>query len=127
MSPLRRATPAEELKIRYGDRSLLVSFPSEFSIDTVGRLVGEHVDERAVLQRALDTPLNAASLGDFLAGSESPLVVVNDATRSTPTASILEQLLPDIRRTRDWRVIIATGLHRIPTEPIISPKSADGC
>lgn len=103
--------------IRYGDHSLPVSFPSEFTVDTVGRLVGENVDEQAVLRRALAAPLSAVPLGEFLAGSESPLVVVNDATRSTPTASILDQLLPDLRRSRGWHVIIATGLHRPPTEP----------
>jgi nickel-dependent lactate racemase len=43
-------------------------------------------------------------------------VVVNDATRSTPTEAMLSTLLPSLLQTPNWQVIVATGLHRAPAE-----------
>lgn len=61
-------------------------------------------------------PIDALPFAEFIRGAQSPLVVVNDATRSTPSEAMLTSLLPDLQQTPNWRVIIATGLHRAPTE-----------
>jgi len=39
-----------------------------------------------------------ASLEDFLKGARTVLIVINDATRPTPTPSMLGVLLPEIQR-----------------------------
>lgn len=61
------------------------------------------------------------SLDDFLAGAETVLVIVNDATRPTPTEAMLGVLLPAFRRAgiavKNLSILVATGAHRAPTEP----------
>ena len=89
--------------------------PDGVSVETVGRQPAENPNELSVLQRALAAPLGAPLLSDFLTGAKSALVVVNDATRSTPNSRILPSLLPVLRDVPAWSVIIASGLHRGPT------------
>ena len=79
--------------------------------------MAEGIDEQATLAQAVAHPIDALTFAEFIKGARSPLVVVNDATRSTPTEAMLAALLPDLQQTPNWRVIIATGLHRAPTEP----------
>ncbi len=56
----------------------------------------------------------AAAGGErFLAGGR-PLVLVNDATRPTPTAAMLAHLWPALRHRRP-RFLVAAGTHRPPT------------
>ena len=72
-------------------------------------------DEGETIRAAIENPINSKNLHDFLAGSKECLIIVNDATRPTPTARILEMIYDDIR---DFNItfIIATGVHRAPTE-----------
>lgn len=102
--------------ISYGARRLDVNVPDGVSVDVVTRREIGLRDESAVLKNALDNPIAAPRLRDFLSGSQSTLVVVNDATRSTPTAVILDAIWSDLAACPNWRVIIATGLHRGATE-----------
>ena len=44
------------------------------------------------LLKALENPLNSKSLQDFLAPARDVLFIVNDATRPTPTARVLETI-----------------------------------
>jgi nickel-dependent lactate racemase len=116
MTPLRRATPAGAVPIRYGSQSLTVRFPAGCTVDVASRGAADNVNETETLKQALQQPLNAPALGEFLDGAQTPLIVVNDATRSTPTAKILHAMLPDVQKIKNWHIIIATGLHRAPTD-----------
>jgi len=62
----------------------------------------------------------AVSLDAFLSGARSVLVIVNDATRPTPTEVMLDALLPAFAHsgiaTDRITIIVATGAHRGPTE-----------
>jgi nickel-dependent lactate racemase len=106
-----------DINIRYGDHTIPAHFPSGCSVQVVGRRPSENPNEEAVLAQALSRPIDAPSFADFLRGSHFPLVVVNDGTRSTPTGRIMKELLPTLSRTPAWKVIVATGLHRPPSEP----------
>ena len=108
--------PRQESRIRYGDRQIPVAFPDGAHVDVVGRRVADNPDESSLLRAALHAPLDSPSLRDFLAGARSPLIIVNDATRSTPTAQILAAIWQELTASAGWRVIIASGLHRGPTE-----------
>ena len=73
------------------------------------------VDERRLIEEALRSPLGSPRLEEFLSGGHSLLVIVNDATRPTPTARVLdviEPMLGDIQT----KYVVATGMHREPTE-----------
>jgi len=67
-----------------------------------------------VVDKALDHPIGSKPWDQFLADARDVLVIVNDATRPTPTAKVLETLVP---RWKDLpvRFIVATGSHREPT------------
>lgn len=102
--------------IRYGEERIAVNVPSDVTVDVVSRRESDAKYESAVLADALQRPRSAPSLRAFLAGANAPLVIVNDATRSTPTARILETIWGELSQCPDWRIIIASGLHRGPTE-----------
>jgi len=107
-------TSPPTVSIRYGSRRLPLRLPIGARIDVVGRRPAAASGD-AVLARAVTAPLEAPLLDEFLRGAVSPLVIVNDATRSTPTARMLELLWPALSQTLNWRLIVATGLHRAPS------------
>jgi len=73
-------------------------------------------DQEQLLKRSLSSPLGSESFESFLDRSSSLLLIVNDATRPTPTARVLETLQPRLEKVDDLRIIVATGAHRAPTE-----------
>ena len=109
-------TTATHLSIRYGARRLPLSVPDGVLVDEVTRHEIEPRVNENVLANALRNPLRGPSLHDFLRTSRSALVIVNDATRSTPTALILEAIWSELFTAANWRIIIATGLHRGATD-----------
>lgn len=85
------------------------------------RLVGVYrpntvakIDQVAAIDAALAEPIGAASFEDFIAGDERIVLIVNDGTRPTPTARVLQRVYPQLR-DKDLLVIVATGCHRAPT------------
>jgi nickel-dependent lactate racemase len=78
--------------------------------------------EDASLRQALANPVgtDGAHLGDFLVGASRVLVIINDATRPTPTPTILRVLMPVFETAgltvANITLIVATGAHRAPTE-----------
>lgn len=72
-------------------------------------------DEAETVRKAIETPINSKSLSDFLADARDVLFIVNDATRPTPTARVLE-IIHDMIKPLDVKFIVATGAHRAPTE-----------
>lgn len=68
-----------------------------------------------VLKKAVENPLGGVTLDQFLSGAHNILVVVNDATRPTPTAQIYG-LIHHRLEGKNVRYISAVGSHRLPTE-----------
>jgi len=64
----------------------------------------------------LEKPLGFDSYDEFAENADRLLVIVNDATRPTPTSKILEYLLPVLSSHPDVKFLVATGVHRAPTE-----------
>ena len=64
-----------------------------------------------VINESIDNPIGYDSLDEFLNGGEDIVFIVNDGTRPTPTAKVLDALSKrmDLRKAR---YIIATGNHR---------------
>jgi nickel-dependent lactate racemase len=71
-------------------------------------------DESAVIERGIKNPLNSPSLADFLKGVKDTLFIVNDATRPTPTARVLESVFKIIKPSNP-KFLVATGTHPAPT------------
>ena len=101
-------------KIHYGKESVDVSIdedtemliPNEFDIK----------NEKELIINALNKPYNMETFDRFAVFDKSLLVVVNDGTRPTPTAIIIEELYPILSKHPKLSFIVATGAHRGPTQ-----------
>ncbi|MFH0915326.1 MAG: nickel-dependent lactate racemase [bacterium] len=95
--------------------------PVEVDPGRVAGVLGANVaaaeDPEGVLREAIGR--SGSSLKDFLSGGASPLlVVVNDATRPTPSADVLRVVGADLEGWlrspgRELSFAIATGTHRV--------------
>jgi nickel-dependent lactate racemase len=72
-------------------------------------------DETEVIRQALANPIGSKNLSEFLKDAKDVLFIVNDPTRPTPTARVLEIIEKDISAC-PVSFIVATGVHRAPTE-----------
>lgn len=72
-------------------------------------------DEDAIIQNSIQNPLNSKSLDDFFKDAQDVLIIVNDATRPTPTEKVISAMWDRLKQV-NFRFIIATGVHRGPTE-----------
>ncbi len=70
-------------------------------------------DGQAILREALANPVGSGGLEESLTGRT--ICIVNDATRTTPTAEVLEVIYPQLK-DREIEFLVATGAHRAPTE-----------
>jgi hypothetical protein len=104
-----------KLEIPYGDDREILDLEDE---RVEGVLWPNRVttgDEASTLRRAVEKPLGSPGLDDFLRGREKVLIVVNDATRPTPTAEVLEVILPSLAGRR-LQILVAT-------EAIVHPRT----
>ncbi|MCD4655551.1 nickel-dependent lactate racemase [bacterium] len=70
-------------------------------------------NDASVLHKALENPSGSPAFSDFIAGKDEILILVNDATRPTPTARILEILRGKLPLDR-CQFLVATGSHKAP-------------
>lgn len=66
-------------------------------------------------ERAETTQVDLSAFEAFVHGDAPVLFIVNDGSRPTPTAQILEQLQPSLAG-KEVSFLIATGSHRVPVE-----------
>ncbi len=71
-------------------------------------------DEDENIKKAISSPINSKSFKAFLSDAKKVLIIVNDATRPTPTKKVLEFIFDDLKQT-NYNFIIATGAHRGPS------------
>ncbi len=96
------------VNVRYDGSEYELDIPEDNLADIIGPGEHEPVD--------IDKALQENKLPDrFLSGSFRILVVINDAYRSTPSAKILDRILPPLMEHNELKLIVATGLHREPT------------
>lgn len=100
--------------IPYGKEKIKVNISEPFI-----KLMPNKVEVRnqnKIIKDVLENPINCISFEKFLSKSKKLLIIVNDATRPTPTSNILDFIFPFISSHPDVRFIIATGTHRAPTD-----------
>jgi nickel-dependent lactate racemase len=123
-----------KLSVPYLDRFFPLEFPDENLLAVAEpndfRIAGSPAE---VLAEALAQPYSPAdgpastaktqtgqNLTEFLRGGRRVLVIINDATRPTPTEAILQALLPVLEnvgvQVENLTLLVATGAHRGPTE-----------
>ena len=103
------------VQVPYGDQELKVKIND---VNLAGIIVANNVpidDEDETLRQGIEQPIQSKNIRDFLKDSEDVLFIVNDATRPTPTAQVLEAVFR-IVKPKNPQFIVATGTHRAPTE-----------
>ncbi len=99
------------VEILYGEEPVSLEIPDERLMGVYRVRPPPEVNEDHLLEDALDNPVGRP-LEEY--DPKSTLIVVNDASRLTPTPRMLDHLLA--RLSGDFRIIVATGTHRPPTE-----------
>jgi len=102
------------LKLPYGEKGTIEADVPD--INVIGP-VGPHevTGSPGEIGKALSRPYGGRSLESFLEGGSDVVFIVNDGTRPTPTARVLDAL-NERMDLRQARYLIATGAHRGPTE-----------
>jgi nickel-dependent lactate racemase len=103
-----------EVDIPYGKDNVKVNIPDNFEILVPKKVKIE--DQDKLIEEALENPIGFESYDEFTEDTDRLLVIINDATRPTPTSKILKYLLPVLSSHPDVKFLIATGVHRAPTE-----------
>lgn len=104
-----------EIKIPYGQEEIPVNIHEAKVAGIIHPNPVECGDEAKTLQKALDNPIDSPTFSEFISGKDKTLFIVNDGTRPTPTAKVLDILQPRIK-DKNCEFIIATGDHRAPNE-----------
>lgn len=103
------------IEIPYGREEVTVFISDESLGEMVYPNEVEIKDERETLEYALNNPVASKSFTEFLKDAKDVLFIVNDATRPTPTAKVLDIIYHQIK-DKNIKFIVATGVHRVPTE-----------
>ncbi len=104
-----------EIRVPWGLRERTVEVDPDRLAEIVRPNRVESVDEFETLCGALVNPIGTVSFKEFIRGGGEPLFIVNDGTRPTPTAKVLDIIEDDLAGCEP-SFIIATGVHRAPTE-----------
>jgi len=95
----------EKIAVEIPDKNLTgVIYPNEVKVS----------DQTKTLLKAVERPIKSKSFADFLKDAKDILFIVNDGTRPTPTAKVLD-IIYDLVKEKNIKFIIATGVHRAPT------------
>ncbi|MCU0860516.1 MAG: nickel-dependent lactate racemase [Thermoplasmata archaeon] len=103
------------IEIPYGDGTEAVEVRDENLGEIIHPKDLPAMDEERILSEAISVPTGGPTLQDFLKNAKDVVVIVNDATRPTPTGKVIRsisQLLAGL----DVKYVVATGMHREPTE-----------
>lgn len=103
------------VEVPYGEGIEVVEVPDENLGEIVYQKDVKTDDRLQIILDAVKKPLGSPPLSKFLNGAKDVLVVVNDATRPTPTWRIITAILPFLLNKKT-KFIVATGMHREPTE-----------
>lgn len=71
-------------------------------------------DKSSIVLEAIERPIKSKPLREFIQGGQEILVIVNDATRPTPSGKIIG-VLHEHLQGRNVKYLVATGMHRAPT------------
>jgi len=103
------------LEIPYGNTSETIELSDGHVEQVIIPNTVQTADELQTLRSAISNPLKSPGLEEFLRDRRNILLLVNDATRPTPTGAVMEIVYPLLRDKR-FTILIATGSHRAPTE-----------
>lgn len=104
-----------KIKIPYGKEKVAVEVDDDRVLGVIEPNPVYIGDEAEIIRKGIENPINSKSFDEFIAGARDLLFIVNDHTRPTPTAKVLEVIYDKVK-DKDVKFIIATGIHRGPYE-----------
>ena len=104
-----------KIKIPYGKEKVAVKVDDDRVLGVIEPNPVCSGDEAETIRKGIQNPISSKSFDEFIADAKDLLFIVNDHTRPTPTAKVLEVIYDKVR-DKDIKFIIATGIHRGPTE-----------
>jgi nickel-dependent lactate racemase len=104
-----------EIQVPYGKGKLDITIDDKNFGGAVHPNEVEIGDETETLRRALEKPFGPKTFDEFLADAQDLVVIVNDRTRPTPTAKVLDLVRSKLEAVPNLKFVIATGVHRAPT------------
>jgi len=103
-----------EVEIPYGKEKIKIKINESYEILNPNEVSIK--DEDQLIKKALDNPIDINPFKQFIQNAEKLLIIVNDATRPTPTKKVLKFLYPILSKHPNIKFLIATGVHRAPTD-----------
>jgi len=102
------------VEIPYGGGKEVVDVPDQNLGEIVYQKDVKTDDRVQIVLDAVKRPIGLPSLPVFLNGAKDILIIVNDATRPTPSYRIITAILPFLLNKK-IKFLVATGMHREPT------------
>ena len=103
-----------QVDIPYGKEKINVTISHPCEVLVPNKVLVKNQDE--LIEKSLKNPIGKESFEQFAKKTEKLLVIVNDATRPTPTSKILDYLSPVLSSHPNVTFLVATGVHRAPTD-----------
>jgi nickel-dependent lactate racemase len=104
-----------DILVPYGMDHVSIQVPEENLLGVFHPNLVDIGPEPETLAAALEHPVESPTFSEFLDDGGDVFFIVNDGTRPTPTATVLELLRDRLERI-NARFIVATGIHRTPTK-----------
>jgi nickel-dependent lactate racemase len=102
----------------HGDVARELPVPARWHLEQM-RMTGGPRLERAGIEHALDTPIGAPPIEDLAHGVTTAAIAIDDLTRPTPTAALLQAVVDRLARAglpeSNITVVVASGAHRRAT------------
>ena len=102
------------VEIPYGGGKQVVDVPEKNFGEIVYQKEVKTDDRVQIILDAVKDPIESVPLPRFLNGAKNVLIIVNDATRPTPSYRIITAILPFLLNKK-IKFLVATGMHREPT------------
>lgn len=103
-----------KVELQYDRESIVIEIPDEHLGEIANLNEVEPRDEAELVRNALENPVDSEPFTEFIKDGEL-LIVVNDATRPTPTDRIIDFIHNQIK-DKELKFIVACGSHSPPTE-----------
>jgi predicted ATP-grasp superfamily ATP-dependent carboligase/nickel-dependent lactate racemase len=107
------------------DEAFELHWPADWSVSVLWPHLPPPLSTEQITA-ALRNPVGLPELADLCRGKRKPLVIIDDLSRPTPAASILDPLLSELKLAgvapHQISILVATGTHPPPSDESISRK-----
>jgi len=104
-----------KVDVLYGNEEMVVNFPDTINLEVLSPNEVMADSQAEILFHSFQNPINSISFDEFISDDDEVLFLVNDGTRLTPTATILDTIYDKIDN-KNVKFMVSTGSHLAPTQ-----------